>query len=288
MCSFVMGYSFTCSHLRLSILWIAEWWKACRQFLFFQIRSRILLPIVGCLRGWKYISNIWHVFPCPCSWRNVSWCPFGRRLCLFSLPFWCPWLGLSFLLIQDIWKCGWNGCYWYHCSAWYLVGPWHFVSLLSLVLLEKTLLPFLIFVFQIWCGFLILLTVYVLWCCSLFLHLFLLGKFLQLLGSWVAPFPLYRVISFVWCHIEKLVSGLFQYCWIRLVRNSRPSLGRFFIMSVDKPDMPGALLFCIQAVAAFISSWLSGLARAWLTSSFCCIYSNTVRLIFTALLKTFW
>ena len=111
-------------------LWWRHWWAGCVQnllscayllyaillfvpilgWVFFGLLSggkqvdvllllicpRILLPIVGCLRGQRYVPNIWCITLCPCSWRNVSWCPFGSRLCWFSLQFWHPWLGQSY------------------------------------------------------------------------------------------------------------------------------------------------------------------------------------------------
>jgi hypothetical protein len=77
-----------------------------------------------------------------------------------------------------------------------------------------------------------------------------------LLGSWGSPLPLYIVRRMVVSQLAKSVLSSCQKFWMISAYKLRTYSGRFFIMSVVKPDWPSALSLAIVFMAEFISSML--------------------------------
>ena len=86
--SFVMCYSFFCSHQIPQIHLMEKWWNAQRLCQFLQRGSRIQHPIRVCWGGWLGRPSILLVFWHLGNWRNVLACPSRPKLYWFGLLSW--------------------------------------------------------------------------------------------------------------------------------------------------------------------------------------------------------
>ena len=84
-----------------------------------------------------------------------------------------------------------------------------------------------------------------------------------LFGSWGSPLPLYIVLRMVTCQESKSTASSVQNFLMRSAYSSIALFGRLLIISVVRPDSPGALSNAMLVMALFTSLKVGGFPSSW-------------------------